>query len=161
MIKYFPKITGFWKYTQDQDKHLFNKNWKELGAEIYFDLVDWCSNVWEHKAAQEQTKRTYREIGVVALAIASEVRAAALKYYDALDQFKSTERSMASGEKVLAILQRRASQDALKRLTVLEAEGDVLAERIARIRAIGEARATLAELHSTMGTNYNEPLMVK
>lgn len=161
MIKYFPKVTGFWRYTRDKDKHQFRKDWKELGAEVYFDLVDWCSNVWERKAAKEETKKSYREIGVVALAITSEVRAAALKFYDALDQFKSTERSLASSEKVLMIMQRRASQDALKKLTVLEARGDVLGECIARIGAIGETQASLAELFSTMGINYNEPHMIK
>lgn len=157
VVKYFPKVTGFWKYTRDKDKHLYNRDWKELGVEVYFDLVDWCSNLWESKATVQQTRKTYKEIGVVALAITSEVRAAALKYFDAMDQVRSAKRSLASSEKVLAIMRKRASQDALKRIAVLEVEGDVLRERIGKIRAVGNAQAALAELRSTMGINYSEP----
>ena len=157
IIKYFPKVTGSWKYTRDNDKHLYNRDWKELGVEVYFDLVDWCSNLWESKATVEETRKTYNEIGVVALAITSEVRAAALKYYDAIDQLRSADRALASSEKLLAIMRTRASQDALKRLALLEVRGDVLGQTIEKIHAVGEAQAALAELQAAMGINYREP----
>ena len=43
IVKYCPKVTGFWRYTRDKDKFLFNKDWKEAGVLVYFDLLDWWS----------------------------------------------------------------------------------------------------------------------
>jgi hypothetical protein len=157
IIRYFPRITGYWRFTRDHDKHQYNRDWKDIGVMVYFDLIDWCTNFWESRAARSITGKTYKEIGVVALGITSQVRTAAVKYYDALDQLKSAQKSFLASERVLKILRERAARDALQKLAVLEAEGDLLHERIDVIRVSGESQATLAELYAAMGTNYTEP----
>lgn len=157
IIKYFPKVTGFWRYTRDKDKHLYNKDWKEIGAMIYFDLLEWGVNFWESRATKWITGKTQREIGAVALGITSQVRTQALKYYNAMDELRSSDAALKSTQKVLRIQRIRTQQDGQEKLSLEEAEGDVLQERIERIRSIGEAQGQLAELHSAMGTNYNEP----
>lgn len=158
LVKYFPKVTLFWRYTRDKDKHQYNRDWKEVGGLVYFDLVEWGSNVWESEATELMIAKTRREIGAVAMGITQQVRTAALRYYDALDQLKYASSTLASSRKVLGIQRERVSVDAQDRLALLEAEGDVLHEEIERIRAMGEANGLLAELKSTMGTNYVEPL---
>jgi outer membrane protein TolC len=158
LVKYFPKVTLFWRYTRDKDKHQYNRDWKEVGGLVYFDLVEWGSNVWESEATELMVAKTRREIGAVAMGVTQQVRTAALRYYDALDQLKYASSTLASSRKVLGIQRERVSVDAQDRLALLEAEGDVLHEEIERIRAMGEANGLLAELKSTMGTNYIEPL---
>ncbi len=156
-IKYFPKVTGFWRYTRDKDKHLLNKDWKEIGMMVYFDLLEWGVNFWENKATKWITGKTQREIGAVALGITSEVRTHALRYYNAMDELRAANASLASARKVLRVQRDRTQRDGQDRLALEEAEGDVLQEKIERIRAMGESQGQLAELHSAMGTNYNEP----
>jgi outer membrane protein TolC len=157
IIKYFPKVTGYWRFTRDQDKHAYNRDWKDIGVMVYFDLIDLCANFWESKAAKMITEKTYKEIGVVALGITSQVRTSAVKYYDALDNLKASEKSFLASESVLKILRERAARDAQQKLALLEAEGDLINEQIDVIRATGDSQSTLAELRAAMGTNYNEP----
>jgi outer membrane protein TolC len=157
IVKYFPKITGYWRYTRDQDKHQYNKDWKEIGVLVYFDLLDLCTNLFENKAAQLVTEKTYDEIGVVALGITTQVRTSAIRYYDALDQLKSAEESVASSARLLKIQKERVLKEAQAKVLVLEAEGDMLNEQIDVLRGAGEAQAAWGELQSATGENYNEP----
>ena len=66
IVKYYPKVSGFWKYARDKDKFLYNKDWKEIGFSISFDLLDWLTNVQEFRAARSNAVKTAREIGTVA-----------------------------------------------------------------------------------------------
>ncbi len=156
IVKYFPKITTFWRYTRDKDKHLYNRDWKEIGGLVYFDLLDFWVNIWESKASQAITARTYKEIGAVALGITSQVRTAAFKYYDVVDQLRAGQASLDSSQMLLSIQKEKAASEALQTLLLIESEGDVLSEEIEVFRAIGEANAMLAELRAAMGTNYSE-----
>jgi outer membrane protein TolC len=157
IVKYFPKVTGFWRFTRDADKHNYNKDWKDVGVLVSFDLVDMCTNLFEKKAAGLLTQKTYEEIGVVALGITTQVRTAAIKYYDALDQLKSSEESVASSARLLKIQERRALKDAQAKIAIWEAKADLLNEQVDALRAAGEAQASLGELRSATGENYNEP----
>ncbi len=56
IVKYWPKVSGFWRYTRDKDKFLYNKDWKEVGVSVYFDLVDWLTNVDEFQGCQVQCR---------------------------------------------------------------------------------------------------------
>lgn len=158
IIKYCPKVTGFWRYTRDKDKFLLNKDWKEVGALVYFDLLDWLSNSSESKAADYNVAKTSKEMGSVALGIASQVRVAALEYFDSIDELQTTSEALGTTQQVLTVAQARAERDDLDRIALREARADVLQNRIERTRALGEANASLAELQGAMGTNYNEGL---
>lgn len=156
-VKYFPKVTGFGRYTYDTDRYLREKNWKEGGVLIYFDFTDWLANASESKAAGLKSAKTDKEMGSVAIAIASQVRTAALNYFDSLDQLHSAERSLKGSREVMLASEERAARDDLGRLTAEEAKADSLEDVVERVRSIGEANATLAELYGAMGTNYTEP----
>ncbi len=104
------------------------------------------------------TRKTTLEMGAVALGITSQVRTAAMKYLNSMDQLKTAERSMGMSEKLLSIQRERAARGNLQRLQILESEGDVLNEKIEKIRTEGEAMGLYAELESTMGTNFREPM---
>ncbi|MDQ7782882.1 MAG: TolC family protein [Desulfomonilaceae bacterium] len=159
LVKYFPKVSVFWRYTRDKDKHLYNRDWKEVGGLVYFDLIDWAGNVSESRATELMVSKTRREIGAVAMGITRQVRTAALRYFDGLDEIRYAERALKASRQVLRIQRDRVGVDGQDRLALLESEGDVLQEEIERIRSIGEANGLLAELKSAMGTNYNEPLV--
>ena len=156
-VKFFPKVTGFGRYTYDTDRYLREKNWKEAGLLIYFDFTDWLANASESKAARVISSKTNRELGSVSIAIASQVRTAALNYFDSLDQMQSAEKSLRGSREVMVASEERATRDDLDRLTAEEAKADNLEDVVERSRAIGEANATLAELYGAMGTNYSEP----
>lgn len=158
IIKYFPKLTGFWRQTHDKDKYLRNKDWRDVGMYIYFDILDWLVNRDEAKAADAMVAKTNRELGAVALGITSQVRIAALKYIDAMDKLRSAEESLLSSNKVLQISEQRLVRDSASELAVEEARSNVLQDKIERIRSVGEANASLADLHMALGTNYKEPL---
>jgi outer membrane protein TolC len=158
IVKYFPKLTGFWRFTHDKDKYIWNKDWKDVGMYIYFDFLDWIVNRDEAKAADAMVAKTNRELGAVALGITSQVRLAALKYIEAIDKLRAAEESLASSNKVLTISQQRLARDAAGELAVDEAKANILQEKVERLRALGEANANLAELHTALGTNYKEPV---
>ena len=158
IVRYFPKVEGFWRYTRDKDKFLYNKDWKEVGLVVQVDLLDWLSGASESNAANATADKTYKELGAVALALTSQVRLAALAYNDALDELQAREASLSASRKVLEIARLRASSDDLSQLELEEAEANVLQQKIQRLRALGEANASLAELQGALGTNYNEPI---
>ncbi len=157
VVKFFPKVTGYWRYSEDQDKHNYRKDWKDVGMMVYFDLSEWAANMWNHQASEWKTASTQRDMGLVALGISSQVRSAALKYYDALDQLKACGESAAGSRKVLTIQQERTSKESQDKLGLTETEADLIQHEAEKTRALGEAHATLAELKSCMGTNYQEP----
>jgi outer membrane protein TolC len=158
IVKYAPKVTGFWKYSRDRDKFLYDKDWKDIGVAIYFDLADWLSNVVEWKAARLNSEKTHREIGAIALGVSSQVRATALKYHAALEDLKYSEAGLHSFERMKRVVEDRYSLRDVEKLAVEETRADLIEARLTRTKALGEANATLAELQSAMGTNYQEAM---
>ncbi|MFH0959137.1 MAG: TolC family protein [Pseudomonadota bacterium] len=158
MVKYFPKATLFLRYTRDEDTHILFNEWKEIGVQIYFDLLDFVVNYWENQASKLINRKAYLEMGAVALAITSQVRTSAMKYMNSLDQLKTADQSLGMSEKVLSIQRERAAHDSVQKLQILESEGDLLNEEIEKTRTQGEAMGLYAELESSMGTNFREPM---
>jgi outer membrane protein TolC len=161
LIKYCPKVAGFWRYTRDKDRFLYNKDWKEVGLSVYFDLLDWLSNVKESQAARHNTVKTQREMGAVALGITSQVRLAALNYYDARDELGATEQAVGSTSEVVRVAAARTAKDDLDKISLESAKADLLQDKLERLRALGEVNATLAELQGAMGTNHSEAPVCK
>ncbi len=158
IVKYCPKVAGFWRYTRDKDKFLYNKDWKEIGVFVYFDLLDWLTNTRESQAADYNAARAAKEMGAVALGIASQVRVAALKYFDAMDEVQTAAEALGSSRQVLSVARTRAERKDLDRIALSEARADVLQSEIEYLTALGEANATMAELQGALGTNYTEEL---
>jgi outer membrane protein TolC len=157
IVKFFPTVTGFWRYSRDKDKFLYEKEWKEAGALVYFDLLEWIGNYRDSKATKINAVKTHRQIGSVALGIVSEVRVAGLDYIDSLDAVKNREASLGEAQQMLGVIKGRASMDEVHKVAVQEAEGEVLQEQIGRIEALAEANSALARLRATLGTNYTKP----
>jgi outer membrane protein TolC len=160
IVKYWPKVTGFWRYTRDKDKFLYNKDWKEVGVSVYFDLVDWLTNVDEFRAARSNAMKTQREMGTVALGITSQVRLAALQYFDSMEELQSTQEALGAMNKVMGVVEKRAAKEDLDRLTLEDARANLLQNKIDATKSIGEANAVLGELQGAMGTNYRESVNV-
>lgn len=157
IVKNFPKVTGFWRFTRDKDVFLYNKDWKEIGAMVYFDLLDWISNAEEMNAAVSHKAKTYHEMASVALAITSQVRVAALQFHDSLDELKAVESALETSQEVYRVAQGRQARDDLDRNSLEEAKANLLSSQWERYKALGEANAALADLESAIGLNYNEP----
>ena len=158
IIKSFPKVTGFWRYTRDKDKHLYERDWKDVGMLVYFDIMEWSSDLLEYKASTGMADKTYHEVGAVALGITSEVRAAALKYQDAVARLNTARKTHEASNEVLQMLNKRVALDAQEKLALLEAQAETLNDQITTVRAVGDGQGALAELRSAMGVNYVEAL---
>jgi outer membrane protein TolC len=158
IVKYFPRVTGFWRYARDKDKYLYDKDWKEAGVSIYFDLIEWLANVDESRATRIKAEKTEKEISAIALGITSQVRVAALKYFDGIEELEAADTSLAGLRRVLQAVETRVSLQDAEKLMVEEARADLIEAEIMRMRALGEANANLAALQSSMGTNYQEPM---
>jgi outer membrane protein TolC len=157
IVKYFPKVSGYWRVTRDKDRFLYNKDWKEVGISVYFDILDWFSNIDESRAAEFNSAKTHRELGTVALGITSQVRIGALQFFDAMDELRSAESALRGTKEVFSIAQRRSSKEDLDRISEQDAEANMVLDKLERTKALGEANAQLAELQAAMGTNYQEP----
>jgi outer membrane protein TolC len=157
MIKMFPKVTGFWKYTYDKDRFLYNKDWKDIGVRFYFDITEWFANRDESKAAKSTSTKTDMAGGAVLVGIAAQVRAAALSYSRSLRELEYTESALKSSRLVASSARAKAENNDITKLLLLEAEADTLEAEFDKIRALGEANAIFAELGVAIGTNYSEP----
>ena len=73
-----------------------------------------------------------------------------------VDQLKAIEELLCATGKVLKIQRERTSKESQDKLALAETEADLLELQSDKAKALGDAHATLAELTSTMGTNYNE-----
>jgi outer membrane protein TolC len=58
---------------------------------------------------------------------------------------------------VSRIVEQRHTKNATDKISVDEARADTTNDEIEKMRALGEVNATLAELNSATGVNYNEP----
>jgi len=157
MVKLLPTVKGFWKFNRINSKYYLNKDWREVGVLVDFDLLSWLSKLDDHKGAKSTAAKTYKEMGSVALAIASEVRVAALTYFEAVGGLKNADDSVAWRRRHLREKQKRHDNSIETKLAVMKAEAALLRQQIERTNAVGEANATLAELQAEMGTSYNEP----
>lgn len=158
IVKYFPRVSGFWRYTRDKDVFLMNKDWNETGATVYFDLLDWLANVDENRAARSERSKTEREMGSVALGITQQVRVAALQFLDTMDDLESAQAALTGTQEVFRVASNRAAKNDLDRLSLLDSNANLLQIQLEKVRSSGEANASLAELQGATGTNYNEPL---
>jgi outer membrane protein TolC len=157
IVKYCPKITGFWKWTRDKDKYIQHHDWNEVGVMVYFDLVDWLSNHFENRATRAAAGKTTEEMGAIALGISSQVRRAANNYYFAEERLQNSDVSLKRTRRDFAITEQRLRQEDVRKTAVREARANVLEDRVDRLDALGRAHAALAELFSQTGTNYREP----
>jgi len=157
IVKCVPRLSGFWRYNRDKDKFLWDKEWNEVGLTVYFDFSELLGSFFEHEAAREVQAKARDEIGSVALGITSQVRLAALKYFDATDELANVRKAMRGTSEVLRVAKERASMDDLDRVALMEATANDLMYQAEFTRSTGEANATLAELNAEMGVNYSEP----
>ncbi len=158
MIKLFPKITGFWRYTRDKDRFLYNKDWKDIGVRFYFDVTEWLANWDESKAAKSSSAKAYVAGGAIWVGIAAQVRTAALSYCRSLKELEYAESALKSSRSVVRSARAKAENNDITKLALLEAEADTLEAELEKIRLLGEANALFAELGAATGINYNEPL---
>ncbi len=156
-VKYFPKVVGFRRYTRDKDQYLYNKDWKDVGVRVHYDLGEVVTNLEEALAARSSADKADLNGAAVAIGVTAQVRSAALSYFRTLREAEYAEVGLGMSRKALAYARAKAADNDLSKLALLDVEGDAIEEEIEWLRALGEAQAALAELHSAMGTNYREP----
>ena len=157
IMRYCPEITGFWRYTKDDDKFSYNNDYKEIGVRARVDLLNWFGNISDVLAARFKRESGETAIGALVSITVSQVRDAALKYFDDRDRAISAAESLRNAEGTLETARRQESKGALTQVAVEQARSEVLSKRIELQKGIGEAYASLAQLDSVMATNYNEP----
>jgi outer membrane protein TolC len=157
MIKLFPKMTGFWRYTRDKDRFLYNKDWKDIGVRFYFDVTEWLANWDESKAAKSNSAKADLTGGAVLVGIAAQVRTAAISYSRSLKELEYAESALKSSREVVSSAKAKAANNDITKLALLEAQADMLEAELEKIRLLGEANALFAELGVATGVNYGEP----
>jgi outer membrane protein TolC len=157
-MKYLPHVTGFCRYSRIEDRTRYDKDWKEVGVNVRADLLDLWANLDEARGAKLKSAGLDKSFDSVASQVISEVRFAALKYFDAQAMIASASESLSNAREFLQMAVRREGAGDLNRLAVEEARANLLDKTIEMSRALGEANATLTELHATMATNHQEPL---
>jgi hypothetical protein len=90
------------------------------------------------------------------LKITSEIRQAALNYFDAVVKVKSAKEAFKNALMSLETARIQESKGAQTSAAVKESSADALQKRIEKIIALGEAHASLAGLESVMAVNYTE-----
>lgn len=156
-VKYMPKLSGFFRVTRDKDRYLYNKDWKETGVQLRFDLTDWLENMQESGAARSNAAKKDSAAAVAILGIAAEVRLAALKYKRLLGELDNARRSLNGSMELLEAKRIKAEQNDITHLALLESEADALGQRINVNRILGEINQAWAEVSAAMGVNYREP----
>ncbi len=156
-LNYFPRVTGFWRRSHDNDKYLFHKDYKEYGVNIRYDLQEVLRTLEETQAARNKHEAGDRSIDSTIGQIALDARRRAINHFDATARLRANAEALQSSQAVLAMAQNKYSLGDLDRLHVEQARADVLEKRIELFRAVGEANATLAELNRAMAVNYREP----
>lgn len=158
LVKLFPKLNAFWRFNRDKNRYLYNKDWKEVGLNINFDLTELWSEMDEHSAAKTETIKNDRETGVTAITIASQVRNAAIRYTASLKDLKSARSSLANSKKFYKDRVIKSNVEDISDLDMKTAEADLIEEQMAWNNSLAEANARLAELNEAMGVNYQEAL---
>lgn len=158
IIRYCPEVSGFWRYTKDDDKFIYNNDYKEIGVRARVDLLNWFSTISDVLAARVKRDGGQTAIGALVSVTVAQVREAAIKYFDERDRAVSAAESVRNAQGILETAQRQESRGAQTQLAVEQARAELLTKRVELSRARGEAYASLAQLDTVMATNYNEPL---
>jgi outer membrane protein TolC len=156
MLKYLPRLSGFWRYSRDKDKFVLNKDWREIGVNLRVDLLDILSNNDALKASKYTAAINDQAYELAAVKVLGEIRSAALKHSDARARLTAANESLNNSWESLANARRKEVKGDLKEVAVKEAEADALGKKIDWLDAMGEANATLAELETAMAVNYSE-----
>ncbi|MFH1112666.1 MAG: TolC family protein, partial [Pseudomonadota bacterium] len=156
-VKYCPEITGYFRYTRDKDKFILENEWKDVGVNVRFDLLNLLTAMDESQSARLSLEQADTQIVSLTEKIASQIRAAALKYLDAHASVRSAVDSLRNAQTGLEVARNKHEQGDLRKVQVDEATAEVLANRMRLISAMGEQGATLSELYAALAMNYQEP----
>jgi outer membrane protein TolC len=158
MVKYFPRVSLFWRHAGDKEKFLYHHDWRQVGFQIQVDLIDWLTTLSHSQAASIDTERTHKQMAAVAVSIASQVHLAALKYFSLKEEMQNSEDSLTNQWRALKLAKKKAADGGYKKLALEQVEGDLIQEQIEWTTSLGELNAALAELQAALGTNYREPV---
>lgn len=157
-VKYCPEITGYYRYTRDDDKFIREHDWKEVGVNVRFDLMNLLTAMDESRSARLAAEQADTRIIALTEKIASQIRKSALKCLDANASVRAAADSLRTSQAGLHVVQNRHERGDLRKVQVDEARAEVLASRLGLTTAMGEQGAALSELRAVLATNYQEPL---
>ncbi len=156
-LRYFPEVSGFWRYNRDNDKHLRENDWKEYGFSLNFDVLGLISNIPETFAAESERDKTQTQVKQIVEDMLQQVRDLRIRYAAALDKIHSSRRQIGVQSALLRAIAVRAKAGSVEKLRKKDAEARLLEARIDLLTARGEAAAALAEMNAATGVNFNEP----
>jgi outer membrane protein TolC len=160
MVKYFPRVEGFFGYFRDENHFLLNKNWVDGGVTVSWDLLDFTTNLLERDAAKNKISKTDRERAAISMGILSQVKLKTLETLKSLEKFRKTSDILSQAHEALRIAtdieqvkDKRAGQK-LMRISRQKSLCNSLQVEIDRLLALGECHSAFAELDTAVGTNY-------
>jgi outer membrane protein TolC len=160
IVKFFPRVEGYMGYYRDENKFLFDRDWKEGGMRAAWDLMEFTATLFEHKAARAKFVKTDEERAVISLGILSQVRLKGLEAMSSVEKyktFKATEEEARERLRIAGVTEEAKEKwatERIQRIAKQKALCDVLQAEIDRLKATGEAHASLAAVDTAVGTNY-------
>ncbi|GEM_PF-496243 len=161
LVKLLPKADGFIGYYRDENKFLLNKNWIDGGLKVTWDLIQFTADLLESAATRDKVVLTDRERSLISIGIISEVRLNTLKAIKAMHEFRKASKLRDQARERVRIArdvedvkQRKALRARIVQIERQKAQCQLLETELDRLTALGEVRAALADLDSTVGSNY-------
>jgi outer membrane protein TolC len=152
-----PELSTYWRFVRDHDHYLYENDWNEVGVQIRFDLLEFFASKDDVRAARRTRDSKDNAVGAMVTQITSQVRDAALRYFDALARVKSARANLKNARQILKLAKNKEIKGDLDRVTLEDSRATALSRKIELVIALGEANALYAELQKAMANNYYEP----
>jgi outer membrane protein TolC len=160
LVKYFPRVEGFFGYFRDENHFLLNKNWVDGGITATWDLLDFTTNFLERDAAQNKIAKTDRERAAISMGILTQVKLKSLEVVRAMEKFSKTSTVLFQAKEALRIstateeVREKKAAAQVIRIARQKDQCNLLQAEIDRLMAVGECHSAISELDTAVGTNY-------
>jgi outer membrane protein TolC len=160
IVKCFPRVEGYLGYYRDENKFLLHNDWADGGMRITWDLMEFAADLFQKESASNRTVKTERETALVSMGILSQVKLGVLDAVSAIEEYKKLSAMTSGAREKLRVardveqVKEREARKKVIRIDRQAARADMLEAEVKRLMSAAEVHAAIAELDSTVGTNY-------
>ncbi|MBO1112810.1 TolC family protein [Bordetella petrii] len=147
----WPHITFTAGAHYDSNKYLYNNSWNAIGIRVSWNLLNLLSMPALDAAGKNQDKVADLRRMALSMAVLTQVRVAAQRYYLAREQFNFAEQSMEVDSRLRDYAKASASISADSKLEYIRADARWLLSRYQRFAAYSDAQAAWGRLYNSVG----------
>ncbi|AEC20413.1 putative efflux outer membrane protein [Pusillimonas sp. T7-7] len=135
----------------DSNDYLYNNNWSSVGIRVSWNLLGLLKLPALEAAGENQAKVADLRRMALSMAVLTQVRVAAQRYYLAREQFSFAEESMQVDSRLRDFAKASASISADSRLEYIRADARWLLSQYQRYAAYSDAQAAWGRLYNSVG----------